>query len=410
MITKNYKSILIYLLTLTISIFIVGCDQEDNTGYSNFEITSPTLSVSTSVSNKSLIEDGSSYSFTATLSTAQLVDIKLHVSQIAGDAIAGDDYTVDSELVISAGSLSATGKITILTDELAEDTETVKIQIGDERTANAILTPATMEFSILNYTEGDLAIDFDWAMAAATTDDSGAEIDPTDFVDMILSISSTPDATGDIDVADGGSFESLVLPADTPDGTYYAVASFYSGNDIARDLNLSLTLNQTGVTNDLTYNFPAALNSSISCENIYYVMAMITKSGTNYTLEQIGESNEVTAAPFIGTATVLVDDWADDYINAEIEIEAGSNPYEFYVRMYSNPYIDNPNTAYLIVTIDPATGNVTGTSNEPWDYGNTTPVTATGSVDLCSKTIDLILDYWYNMGNHYSGYELKLQL
>ncbi len=85
----------------------------------------------------------------------------------------------------------------------------------------------------------------------------------------------------------------------------------------------------------------------------------------------------------------------------DIEIEAGTADNEFYVRMYSNPYIDNPDTAYLIVTINDVCGNVTGVSSEPWDYGNVTPVTATGTLDLATKTIDLTLDYFYNSEDHY---------
>ena len=179
-----------------------------------------------------------------------------------------------------------------------------------------------------------------------------------------------------------------------------------------RDLDLNLELNQSGIINGDSYEFSGALNSMISCEEIYYVMGKITKVGTSYTFENIAEKSEVTAAPFIGTATVVVDDWADDYIDDEIIIEAGSTPYEFYIRMTTNPYIDNPDTAYLIMTIDPTTGSVTGVSNEPWEYSatNRTPVTAAGSVDLCNKIIDIDLDYWYNMGTHYKGQQLKLQL
>ncbi len=411
MITKNYKSIFSYLAALTTALFVVGCDQEENTDFSTLVPTAPTLSVTTDVSSKSLIEDDSVYEFTATLSTAQLVDVKLFITQVDGDATIGADYTVDGSIVIPAGATSAKGKITILSDDLIEETETVKIQIGDERTANAAIEPAFMDFTIMNYTEGDLAIDMSWAMASVTTDSSGDAIDPTDFADLRLLISSGPNNTDVIDGADGGSFETYVLSGTEPDGEYYVVADFYAVNsDIARDLDLSLEFNQAGVINGDSYDFSSALNSAISCSSIYYVLGKIIKAGDSYTFEYIGEKNPVTAAPFIGTATVLTDDWADDYVDGEITIEAGSNPFEFYVRMYSNPYIDNPDTAYLIVTIDPLTGNLTGVSNEPWNYGNATPVTATGTVDLCNRIIVLDLDYFYGGGTHYTGNILELQL
>ncbi len=303
MITKNYKSIFSYLAALTAALFVVSCDQEDNTGFGTLVPTSPTLTVTTSVSNKSLIEDDSVYEFTATLSTPQLVDVKLFVTQIAGDATNGDDYTVDGSLVIPAGATSAKGKVTILSDELIEATETVKLQIGNNLTANASITPVTMEFTILNYTEGDLAIDLSWAMASATTDNSGVEIDPTDFADMRLLISSGPNNTDLIGGADGGAFETYVLKGTKPDGVYYIVADFFDANSsIVRDLDLSLELNQAGVINGDNYSYPAALSNLGICELNFYVLAKITKSGNTYTFEDVRkQSYELsTYTPYIG--------------------------------------------------------------------------------------------------------------
>ena len=288
MITKNYKSIFSYLGLLTTALFVVSCDQEDNTGFSTLEPTSPTLTITTSVSNKSLIEDDSVYEFTATLSTVQLVDIKLFITQVDGDATNGDDYTVDGSLVIPAGSTSAKGKITILSDDLIEATETVKIQIADSRTANAAFTPAFMEFTILNYTDGDLAIDLSWALASKTTDNAGNEISATDFADMRLLISTEPNNIDLIGGADGGAFETFVLSSSTPNGVYYIVADFYDANsDIVRDLDLSLELNQAGVINGDAYSYPAAINNLGICELNFYVMAKITKVGNSYTFEDV---------------------------------------------------------------------------------------------------------------------------
>ena len=199
--TKKFKSIFSYIAALTLVLSIGSCDQEENTGFSTFEVATPTLSVTTAA-NASLIEDDSVFEFTATLSTAQLVDTKLSISQIGGDATIGDDFTVDGSITIPAGSLSAKGKIAILSDELKEETETVKIQIGDNTTANAALTPVTMEFTILNYTDGDLVIDMSWAMGEMTTDNAGEEIDPVDFVDLRLLLSSEDNNSSILDGAD----------------------------------------------------------------------------------------------------------------------------------------------------------------------------------------------------------------
>ncbi|MDO9273988.1 MAG: hypothetical protein Q7T92_00380 [Lutibacter sp.] len=294
MITYLNKNISWVLTLLTISFFMVSCDQEDNAGFSTLEPTSPTLAVTTVFSTKTLIEDNSVYEFTATISAVQLVDIKLSITQVSGDATLGDDFTVDGSITIPAGATSAKGKIKILSDNLIEATEKVKIQIGDNTTANATITPAFMEFTILNYTAGDLAIDLSWAMASATTDNSGNVISPTAFADMRLLISTGPNNTDLIDGADGAGFETYVMSSSTPNGTYYVVADFYDANrDIIRDLNLNLTINQAGVINGDSYSYPAAISNLGICDLNFYVMTKITKVGNTYTFTDVSTQSYV---------------------------------------------------------------------------------------------------------------------
>lgn len=433
--TKKFNiKFLSYLTALTLLIFVSSCvDQADDTGLSTFNPKTPTLSISTSISNLSLIEDNSEYSFTATLSEPQLVDVKLFINQIGGNATPGDDYTVDGSLVIPAGSTSATGKVKILSDNLVEDTETVELQIGDNKTANAQIQPATMNFTILNYTEGDLAIDYSWAMASTTTDDTGTAIDPTDFADMRLLISSTPtNNSGDIvDSADGGGFESYVMDSSMPDGTYYVVADFYAVNEtINRDLNFNLTFNQAGVINDLGMDFPAALNSTNSCSSVYFTMAKIVKTGSTYTITSVGEKSPVTAAPFIGTATAVTDDWADYSPGDQTELLAvQGDPYSFVIDTPDYfTWIANRDTTGMVVTIDPATGNAT---LEAYDYtvdamtgeailgavsyldygqpGGGGFESGSGFVNACTGEINLSVTYGLNAWGDYADNALVLQ-
>jgi hypothetical protein len=140
-------------------------------------------------------------------------------------------------------------------------------------------------------------------------------------------------------------------------------------------------------------------------------LAKITKSGETYSMESISENSPVNAAPFIGTATIEADDWADYSIGDSIEIEAGANSQEFWIRAYDNPYISNPDTAYMIVTIDPATGNATVMSNEDFQYGcSEGDVTGSGSVNACAGTIDLVLTFGLGNCGNYSGNGFSLQL
>ncbi|SNR64473.1 hypothetical protein [Lutibacter flavus] len=348
MITKNYKSIFSYFSVLAISFFIVSCDQEENTGLSTFIPTAPTLSVTTSVSSKSLIEDNSEYTFTASLSEAQLVDVKLFISQVDGNASFGSDYDVSGSIVIPAGATSGKGKIKILSDDVIEETETVKIQIGDNKTSNASITPVFMEFSIMNYTEGDLAIDLSWELASATTTNSGDEIDATDFADMRLLISSTPTNSGDIGEADGGSFESFVLASDTPDGEYYVVADFYDANsDIYRDINLDVTFNQVGVITNNHLSYPAALNNKNVCENNFYVLTKIIKSGSSYTIEDVRINNfENQIVSWSGT-DVDYDSQVKTGVDCEGLVISGINA-DWMLDWWGEPQIDAGTVYYTV--------------------------------------------------------------
>ena len=100
------------------------------------------------------------------------------------------------------------------------------------------------------------------------------------------------------------------------------------------------------------------------------------------------------AAPYIGTATVVTDDWADYEPNETVEIEAGANDNEFWIRSYANPYITNPDTSYMIVTLDDC-GSATLISNEDFAYEEYCDfiVTGEGKVDLATRTVDLTLTF-----------------
>jgi len=285
MITKNYKSIFSFVAALTIGFFMVSCDQEDDTGYSTMVPTSPSLEITVSETNVILVENDQVFEFTASLSQAQLVDVKLYAFQADGDAD-GDDFELTGSLVIPAGATSAKGTLKILQDDVIEDTETLKIQIGDNKTANASKNSGFIDVTILNYEDGDLVIDMSWDMAKAT-DDAGNEFSPTDFADLRLLISENPNNTDVIGGADGGSFETYVLSGDEPDGDYYVVADFYAASDIVRDIDLNLELNQPGVINHMGLEYPAALSNLGTCELNFYVMTKIIKSGTSYTFEDV---------------------------------------------------------------------------------------------------------------------------
>jgi len=293
---KYYISFVVTLIAVAIA-SIVGCDDEDFTGYSTVKVKSPSITVTPGFSSPvTLIENDQKYEFTVTLSEAQVADIHLTVKQIEGTASAAD-YELTGTVVIPAGSLSGKGSVKILSDDVIEEQETLKIQIGDQTTANAALTPATIDFVINNLTADDLSLSFSWAASSPTTDDTGTPIDPTALADLRLLITDSPYTTI-LDGADGASFETYTLSGGIDDGEYLVVADFYTAMESPiRDLDLTLGYEQLGKIDPAEMNFAAALNTATACPVNYFVMAKIIKSGPNYTIEEVGAPAQY---PFTG--------------------------------------------------------------------------------------------------------------
>ncbi len=283
-------------LLAIVSLFVTSCDNEDYTGYSTLKVSSPTISITAGVTSPvTLVENDTKYEFTVTLSEPQIVDIHLAVKQIDGTASASD-YELTSTIVIPAGATSAKGSIKILSDDAIEDTESLTIQIGDQTTANGNLTPITVEFSIQNLTGDDLVIGLSWEPSIKTTDNLGNDISPTDLADLRLLITDSPYTTI-LGGADGGSFESYTMSGSMADGEYLVVADFYAALDLpVRDLNLSLSFEQLGVIERFSYDFANAINTGTICPSNYFILAKIIKTGSTYTIEEVGGLPPLTGA------------------------------------------------------------------------------------------------------------------
>lgn len=115
------------------------------------------------------------------------------------------------------------------------------------------------------------------------------------------------------------------------------------------------------------------------------------------------------ASLFNGNFKVTEDKWADYTVGTIIPVvyNAADGTFTFRILATKNPYIVNAATAYLLVTVNPATNNVTVKSNEDFNYGggDTTPVTGTGSVGSCNGDINLKLNF---PGFNASGYNFSL--
>ena len=308
---KN-KLIKISFSFLTLLLMFSCAENDDYANDSVLSVSSPSLEVSLGFSeSQTLVETEKSYDFTVSISETQAVDVVVYLEQTEGTATAGEDFSMPSSVTIKKGSLSASDVITIHEDEIIEDTETATIKIGVGNEANvSSVSSKTVSFNIANLTDSDLVVGMSWDISTATTDDTGTAIDAYDFADLRLSLTNVP-YTQILQTADGAADETYTLSGDAPDGEYYLVADIYeSMEDIIRDLNITLTFNQVGIINGQKHTFSNGLSTEYACANNYLIMAKVSKSGENYTIEEIGENS---AAPSIaGTYDVVTNGESTD--------------------------------------------------------------------------------------------------
>ena len=283
------KKIKILSIFLMLIIAFAGCKKDDFTGHSTQVPTNPTITVD--LGTIPTVIDGvtQKHKITLNMDVAQIVDVAVHITVLDGTATQDEDYSVPNVVTIAAGRTSASFEVTFIPDENYEPTETFKIQIGDERTANASINPVTQNYSIINYTENDLKVGLSWAAATDVYDVNGNLYDDDVLADMILTVY---DVTGDsvLIEADGGTFEELILADSIADGEYRVLASFFGVEDLGDqgsvDLNLSVNAYQIGIQ-DATLSFDEALNTVANIDNTIY-LTVIDKIGSTWTMTEFG--------------------------------------------------------------------------------------------------------------------------
>jgi len=359
------KSIFKYTTILaTAVVFFFACEKDDYTGDSKLNPSNPTITISgVDAAGYNFIEKDTVITFDVTLSEPQIVDVQLTVKQIAGDATILEDYSVvnsGSEVVIPAYATAGKLSIKIMKDDLAEDVETFTLQIGDEATANAALTPVTAVFTIGNYTESLFEVEMSWTTDIASV--IGIDTDPEDAADLVMLIFDNSDQSP-VDTIDGSAFESYDGWEELPDGEYAIGVNVYAVPDAGDfdetfNIDVNLVFNQAGVINDLTLNFPKILTSVVYPCNDYRVnLAVITKSGTTYTA-----TKKVTIYPVIDEIKV---EWYG--MDTEFEYPSEVTTYEAcsetYITGLNNGWIfdfwgeEIVQSAYVSYTID-ALGNI----------------------------------------------------
>lgn len=359
------KNMFKYILSLGVLLLVFSsCEKDDFTGHSKLTPTNPTMTIKgVDANGYNLVEQNKTYTFEVELSEAQVVDVNINVVFAGGDATPGADFTFVEHVIIPAYQTTGELTVSVLADDLVEDTETFTLSLGDAKTANATLTPVTATFTLMNYTEGDLAIDFSWATNALNA--IGIDLGPTEAVDLRLLLT---DPDGEImDVADGASFESMVLSSEMDDGVYLLGTDIYSSVDAGDfdapiTIDLALAFNQAGVINDMHLDFPAAMTNAFQCDAYRTNMAKITKSGADYTIESDVSYITPQSIPWFGSDGHAFT--GDDRIDfaSQITTVQGCDFLIFGVNhgwmydFWGEEVIDEGNVVW---TLDEATGEIT---------------------------------------------------
>jgi len=110
---------------------------------------------------------------------------------------------------------------------------------------------------------------------------------------------------------------------------------------------------------------------------------------------------------FTGDYEVTFDEWAD-YGEGDVLslVKDPTDPMTFMISNKNNPYITNPDTSFIKVTVIDSDGNVTLSSNEDMCYDGwiCVPISGTGVVNTCTGDLSIDIDF-----GAYKGYTLTLK-
>lgn len=282
---------------LSVLIF-TQCKDEDYTGYSTIDATNPTVSV-TWEAPASMEEADVTYPFTITLSEVQIADVVFNISADASTATEGEDFDLSTHSIrIPAYSTTGTGSLTVYRDDLAEETETIAVQIGDIGLGNVNYTPETFSVDITNYVSDDVVVAFDWGGTVDATIGGtffeGIDLCANVDIDFYLSQDTPGGDIGDYTTATGNCPEVYTfIPGSwaNGDGTFYMNVSLWSNGGLAPDSGpipfpVTISIAQPGVVNITQPQDPSTIvmsdNPDMAAVSDPVLKVVVSNGGTNF--------------------------------------------------------------------------------------------------------------------------------
>jgi hypothetical protein len=247
-----------YTLIAMMGLALISCTEDELTGDSGIPMTSPTASFMLettdgdpiSGSSFSLLEQDTTIVIKAMLSETQIVDVFFPINSVGTASLDSDFELSSNSIVIVAGTLTGSAKVTLLADDVtAEEDEVVSLSVGDATTSNVSFDPGSFQITLINTPDfavnGFVELTFAWG-------DGGTAPDGEDICDVVdLDFFIVPDTAATLgeDVT-GSAFVTGSCPEtgdiNLPDYTYNVYSSVYA--DATRDygdLNFSLPVTIT---------------------------------------------------------------------------------------------------------------------------------------------------------------------
>lgn len=289
---KNINK-LFFLLALSAGVITTSCSEDDNTGGSLINYTSPNVTITTESNNvvvdESAIDPEEGYTIVVSASIQEPVKANIYIPLVQTGGTAGsDDYSIGDDIEIKAGTTSGSTTITIWQDceSGVEGDETLTISyVGP--TTNANVSPFSMNISIENDFVNDVIdFTFDWSGEFTYTSPTPSEVTidfceaDLDFVLADVDGNTLGYIAGTASCPEAGGFSGL------PDGTYIILAEVYSSPFNAAALNetmpITVSYDQCGFGGGSFVN--EVLNTDTLAGDVIPIATVEVTGGYNYTV------------------------------------------------------------------------------------------------------------------------------
>ena len=315
---------------LALGLSIASCTKEDD---SVFDLRNVKPVITVDATSFPSLTEGDVVTLTLTTDVPYKTDMDLKISLVGGNA-SFRDFVVESPVegrvaessitdgqgniayLIKFPAYAKTATVTLspVVDDLVEPTENFILELASALNGIAAVAESSkiITMSAKNKTSLDFNVTLDWSGAAPNR--HGTIVEPTyknnavptpanrsfcgiDF-DLEVYNSTVLIPANIVDASYDNCPEKLTLPASTPDGSYFIVATFYSMNGALNltapnsvNIPLILTSSKPGIFVNVMNATGRFTTTSTAGSTVRYIMREVVKAGSTWTVKDITTGN-----------------------------------------------------------------------------------------------------------------------